>query len=633
MSDFQPEPFGKYTLVERIGVGPMAEYFRASIPDGEGSWTPIFLKRWLREVSGNKDLVAAFSNAARLASHFEHPNIARLFDFGIEKDTFYVAVEYLEGHSLQDLLAASSTKNRPVGVENAVHIISGICQGLAYAHGFEDPDGIVSNVIHGNLSPQSVLLTVDGEVKLTDFGVHTNNGQDKTARNDMMKSKLAYMSPEQVGGEPVDSRTDIFSVGLLFYEMVTGAPAFQGETMEIFSLVRQAHFQPPEKMSGGLPKSICAIINRCLSKDPAKRYPSAGTILEDLQVFKKESSVEDAAATAATCMQDLVHQDIANDQPQDHKETSEVQTTSPQAVSVTAPKSKQNASKQCTSKPEAPVQSVSHPRAEPRTTSPRNRITKSQKTVSEAPLGHHPPKRKRANKKSLPKPKRQSKKIPWLIVTPVALAVALVLALVLVGTPEKKQAAQGELFTVERAYRALEEKNFKQAVIGFEQALADDPIIRDDIARAYAEALDGHAANLLKNKPAKAETLLLTAKRFDPTNVEVWARLGMLYIHRKEYSKAIDTYEQAVRLDPQLAESFFNLGYLYAVTNNYLRAQEMYEQAVQLSPPFLDEALFNLAIVQDQVGKRQQSIKNLQRVIKINPKNKQAKQYLQKLAS
>jgi tetratricopeptide (TPR) repeat protein len=181
------------------------------------------------------------------------------------------------------------------------------------------------------------------------------------------------------------------------------------------------------------------------------------------------------------------------------------------------------------------------------------------------------------------------------------------------------------------AVKALEAGNFQQAVFQFEQALAAEPEMRDALAQPYAQALEAQAASILKVEPDEAEQLLLTARGFDPASPQVHTRLGLLYINRKDYEKALDAYQTAVKLDARQADAFFNLGYIYAVTKNYAKAQEMYTRAVELSPAFLDEALFNLAVVQQQLGKRRECIENLKRAVEINPENRQARQHLKTL--
>jgi len=615
MNEFQPVNFGKYTLLKRISVGPIAEFYRASTPDGQGDWCTFFIKKLLPHVTKNQNLLDAFSSTARISSLLEHKNIARVFDFGKENGTFYLASEYLDGHPLHDIMAAATEQGRTIGLENALFIAIEICRGLAYAHTFEDPSGIVSRVIHGNLSPQTIFVTSDGQVKLTDFGMHTENGQDRATQLDMIKGKLAYMSPEQVGGDAIEKRTDIFSLGTLLYEMVTGKKTFQGETMEVFSMVRQARFEPPEKIAEGLPPKVCEIIHRSLEKAPSERYPSAGAMQEDLQKALTAAPAQSSENTLSQCLTTLFTCKTQNGK-QGHPPR-----PTPAAHSE---------------KPVLPGSTTRKNRPQPKCQNPVN-VKPPASKIDREKTGSISRRQTRGPRPGGLKQRHASKpwpkKIHWFLSAPAALVLSLFLLLAFTGDPKTNTHEPNNDPVIEMAVKALDAGRFEQAVLRFEQALAADPVTIGHISRSYARALDGHAAKLLESDPQKAEELLLTARQFDPKSVQACARLGLVYLNLKKYEKAIATYEEAVKLDPQLADAFFNLGYVYAVNKDYMKAQEMYSEAVELSPPFLDEALFNLAVVQAQVGDRRESIKNLRRAIDINPKNKQAKQYLQTLTS
>jgi tetratricopeptide (TPR) repeat protein len=178
---------------------------------------------------------------------------------------------------------------------------------------------------------------------------------------------------------------------------------------------------------------------------------------------------------------------------------------------------------------------------------------------------------------------------------------------------------------------AFKVKSFAEAVALFEEILASDPSIINKVSGPYARALRGQSSNLVKTDPQKAKALLLTSVELEPESVQGHFQLGLLYVRLKDYTKAIDTYQKAAALDPQFSEIFFNLAYVYAVTKDFSKAKEMYVRVVELAPPFLDEALFNLAIVHEKLGKRDKSIKNLEQAIMVNPENELAKKYLQRL--
>jgi tetratricopeptide (TPR) repeat protein len=178
------------------------------------------------------------------------------------------------------------------------------------------------------------------------------------------------------------------------------------------------------------------------------------------------------------------------------------------------------------------------------------------------------------------------------------------------------------------AMKALNKKQYERAVALFEETLANKPTERPKIASSYAQALRGRAAGLLKSNPRQAEALLTKAVELDPDNVDGHFYLGKLYTSMKNYPSAIKAYGKTAELAPNFSDGFFNLGFVCTVTRDYSKAEEMYLKVIQLSPSYLDEAYFNLAMVQNLQGKRQESIRSLERAVEVNPDNERAKRYL-----
>jgi len=179
--------------------------------------------------------------------------------------------------------------------------------------------------------------------------------------------------------------------------------------------------------------------------------------------------------------------------------------------------------------------------------------------------------------------------------------------------------------------QALKEDRFSEAVALFEEVLDREPALKKDVSGPYARALVGQASMLAEKSPSNAESLLLKAIKSDPKSIQAHFQLGHLYVKQKEFTKAIGVYQSVAKLDPQFPETYFNLAYIYAVKKEYAKAEEMYDRVVELAPPYLDEALFNLAMVQEKQGKRAESIKNLEKALQVNPNNEMAKKYLLKL--
>jgi tetratricopeptide (TPR) repeat protein len=181
---------------------------------------------------------------------------------------------------------------------------------------------------------------------------------------------------------------------------------------------------------------------------------------------------------------------------------------------------------------------------------------------------------------------------------------------------------------IKAAREALEARQFSTAVVLFETVLADDKSAIDELSDDYVEALQGLAEEMISTDREVAKGLLLKALGIKPASVPVLSKLGFIYLRDNNYPQAIDTYQKVAELEPQMPNAFFNLGYIYAVTENYTKAKEMYVQVVLMEPAFLDEALFNLAMVQEQLGEHRQCLQSLKRAIEINPDNTSALAYL-----
>ena len=283
MSVSEPTKFGKYWLTDRIAVGGMAELYRGKISGDEGFEKAVAVKKILPHLAAEQDAVNYFIDEARLAALLQHPNIAQIYDFGRLEDSYFIAMEYLFGKDLKTILNAAEERNMPLSLENVLHIASRICSGLDYAHNMKDLQGDLLNIIHRDVSPQNIFITYDGQVKIIDFGIAKAASRITSTRSGVIKGKVAYMSPEQAEGLEVDHRADIFSVGILLYEMVTGRFMYDGDAMEILSMAREANFTRPERIVRDLPECVVLTLDMALAKDTRTRYTSCGEMLSDLE--------------------------------------------------------------------------------------------------------------------------------------------------------------------------------------------------------------------------------------------------------------------------------------------------------------------------------------------------------------
>jgi tRNA A-37 threonylcarbamoyl transferase component Bud32 len=283
MSASRATRFGKYLLLDRIAVGGMAEIHRGKITGEEGFTKLAVIKKILPHLNEEPEVTRFFIDEAKLAARLQHPNIIQVYDFGTIEGSYFIAMEYLSGKDLKAVLDKAQKEGKPLGLSNVLYIGTQICSGLHYAHSLCDYEGRPLNIIHRDLSPQNIFLTYDGQVKIIDFGIAKAADQSTHTQQGIIKGKVAYMSPEQAEGKVIDHRSDLFAAGIILYELLTGKRMFHGDSLQVLSQVKEARFEPPENLVKDLPPPIYTILRRALAKDPARRYQSAGEMLEDLE--------------------------------------------------------------------------------------------------------------------------------------------------------------------------------------------------------------------------------------------------------------------------------------------------------------------------------------------------------------
>ncbi|MBX7191862.1 MAG: protein kinase [Sandaracinaceae bacterium] len=280
---------GNYVLLERIGMGGMAEVFRAASRGVEGFERPVAIKRILPNLAADEDFVKMFVDEAKIAVQLQHPNIVEIFDLARAGDDLFIAMEYVHGKDLRailDKVQGPDGRSGRIPVELAVHVTARICDALHHAHFAHGPSGQPLGIIHRDVSPQNVIVSFDGEVKVTDFGLAKAAGRAVQTQAGVVKGKLAYMSPEQLRGQPIDQRSDVYGVGILLWEMLTGVRLFLGKNdQETLRRVYHAQIPPPRSVRPELHPELEAITLRALAKEVADRYASAEEMQEDLTSF------------------------------------------------------------------------------------------------------------------------------------------------------------------------------------------------------------------------------------------------------------------------------------------------------------------------------------------------------------
>ncbi|MFB6265211.1 MAG: serine/threonine protein kinase [Bradymonadaceae bacterium] len=276
----------RYEIIERIDVGGMAEVFKASSTSLKGFEKLVAIKRVLPSLTEDERFVQMFLDEAKIALPLNHANIVQTFDLGLADDTYFIVMEYVDGIDLEALIAELRERGERLDVEEAVYIAREVCKGLAHAHQTTAPDGQPLDIVHRDVSPPNVLLSTDGEVQLTDFGLAKAKSQAQLTDPGVVKGKNGYLSPEAASGEEVDHRTDIFAVGIVMWEMLTAQRLFAGEgDYETLQLVRQADVPPLTEWREDVPEQLRSIIRRALEREPEDRYPSARRLGEALGDF------------------------------------------------------------------------------------------------------------------------------------------------------------------------------------------------------------------------------------------------------------------------------------------------------------------------------------------------------------
>ncbi|HEY8087209.1 MAG TPA: protein kinase, partial [Polyangiaceae bacterium] len=293
--------FGRYRLLERLGQGGMAEVFKAKSYGVEGFEKILVIKRILPELGRSQDFVEMFIHEAKLAVRLSHANIVQVFDLGKApstdgagvppSDAYYIAMEFVHGLDLASVLARSRRQQLALPIQLGVYVASEVAKGLDHAHRRRDEQMRPLGIVHRDVSPQNVLLSFEGEVKVTDFGIAKARGaleQDSVedTRSRKLQGKFGYMSPEQARGESVDARSDLFSLGTLLYECVAGVNPFSAPTtFETLRRVQACEYPPVELLRPDAPPDLVAILKTAMAKQPGDRYADAGRMYEALLAF------------------------------------------------------------------------------------------------------------------------------------------------------------------------------------------------------------------------------------------------------------------------------------------------------------------------------------------------------------
>ncbi len=282
------ERFGPYTVYECLGAGGMATVHRASIPIGAGVVREVALKRLLPQLADDRQFNEDFIREAKLAAQLDHPNIVHILELGKEEGTYFIAMELVRGATLVSLMKAGGrTKvSTPIGV--VVALVAELCDALHYANRGRGVYGQALNIVHRDLTPSNLIITDEGRIKIIDFGVAKAMSGKFMTNTGMVKGKLGYMSVEALSGTSIDARTDLFSLGVIAWELIAGRRLFRGQSeYELITKVRKGDVGPPSAHNESCPPELDAIILKALARDRENRWESASDMRGALDASRR----------------------------------------------------------------------------------------------------------------------------------------------------------------------------------------------------------------------------------------------------------------------------------------------------------------------------------------------------------
>ncbi|RKH42904.1 protein kinase domain-containing protein [Corallococcus sicarius] len=282
----QPIPFGKYLLLDRVNIGGMAEVWRGKQFGASGFERLVAIKRILPNIAEDEEFISMFIDEAKISVQLTHANIAQIYELGQIASSYFISMEYIPGKDMRAIFDRCRKKGEPAPVPLVVFCVAKMCEGLDYAHRKKDGMGRDLNIVHRDISPQNVLVSFEGEVKVIDFGIAKAAGKATKTQAGILKGKFGYMSPEQIRGLPLDRRSDVFAIGVCLYEMLTGERLFVGDSdFSVLEKVRKAEVPSPSTYNRRIPEALERIVLKALAKDVEERYQYASELGDDLQRF------------------------------------------------------------------------------------------------------------------------------------------------------------------------------------------------------------------------------------------------------------------------------------------------------------------------------------------------------------
>lgn len=292
----EPIQFGRYYLVDQIAKGGMSDIYLAKVLGIEGFQKPLVIKRLLPEFAVKQRFVQRFVNEARTLSRLNHANIVQIFDMGISNGEYFIALEYIEGRNAAHLLSKAKKMNKPPSLELALHIVGEVAKALTYAHRKKDAEGESLMLVHQDVNSFNVMISYEAEVKIIDFGIARVFLDEAGGQGLPVAGKLLYFSPEQIKGEPIDQRVDIYGIGVLFYELVTGERPFshQASVSDTIRMILEMDVQETIHKHDKIPPDIKPLLAKAMALNPGDRYASMEELSLDIRsvILKRSLAID-----------------------------------------------------------------------------------------------------------------------------------------------------------------------------------------------------------------------------------------------------------------------------------------------------------------------------------------------------
>jgi tetratricopeptide (TPR) repeat protein len=607
------ERFGEYVLLDKIAQGGMAELFLAKRRGVEGFEKVVAIKRILPELSWNRDFVAMFINEAKIAARLSHPNIVQIFDFGKIDNYYFIAMEYVHGENLRELLNRAAKRGVALSPELAASIAARACAGLDHAHRKTDETGKPLGIIHRDVSPQNVLVSYEGDVKVVDFGIAKAVAESPEATRGVLKGKLSYLSPEQVNGSSVDARGDVFAMGLVFYELLVGKKLFdKQDPAEILDGIVHVDSNQVARSVPNLDRKLREVLRQALHVDSQQRFVSAGAMQMALEEYLRERGDPGGTMQLANLMRLLFDEKIGERTEQilraqliGKRARTTVRSGSPLRLVAAVGGGLLGVVALIFAAPAFRAGPAAVPGDQTATTSPTPSTTAGAEPAVETAQTEMPPTTHTVAAEPAPT----------------------------VSSPAASQAekpAEG-LADVDRAKAALAGNRPGEAIVAFEKAFAVSPVLRSQYATAYANALTEDGRSRFDGDSEGAAARFTAAVAADPNSFDAHFFLAKIYTRRSDPEGAEREYQEAIRINPKSADAQFNLGFVYFSQKRYEDALRQYEKVVELKPPYVADVFYNLSACYEQMKRKSDAIATLRRGLEAAPDSDLLRQRLKQL--